>query len=111
MVTSTIGIPVELRSNEQTQLETMVPALAEYLEEAGLEEQYEEITTVQEALESWDGERESEAVARTLTLGPDEWRTLILNMDRLANDRFSTNRVEVLRNKLWRRVRDQVEEL
>jgi hypothetical protein len=117
----TINVPVIVRSHEQNQLESMVPTLRSHFEhladtsddEEVRESMAERAATI-EHIESevlrYDGEREDEAFVRYLSFPFETWQTFLQNLRRIEHSHGAC-RVQHVQRKLFKRVRDRMEEL
>jgi hypothetical protein len=109
---SDLNVPIEIRSHEQQQLESMVPDVIESLERAELDTE-----TIEQAHEKLRDPTETftapdQSFYRYLSLPVDSWQTLIQELERVqGKEGHATNRVHYLRRKLFKRVRDRMEEL
>lgn len=117
----TMNVPVIVRSHEQSQLESMVPTLRSHFEhlvettddeevKENMAERADTIERIESEVLRWDGEREDDAFVRYLSFPFETWQTFLQNLRRIEQAHGAC-RVQHVQRKLFKRVRDRVEEL
>jgi hypothetical protein len=97
-----MNVPVNMRTHEVYQLQTMVPDAAHHLRETGVETLVEDAETLNrvydEHLYGLDGRG-------TVSMPADDWRAIVRNLDRAGDDL----KVWWLRKKLVQRLAERLE--
>lgn len=108
---SDINVPIQVRSNELTQLHEWVPTLAGKLQQAELDERAEQMQRIyEEHIDITHTAADDPAIVTYVSMPAEDWRALIRESQRLTDERGVT-RVNYLRRKLGRRLRDRMDEM
>jgi hypothetical protein len=99
-----MNVPVDLRTHEVQQLQTMVPDAAHHLRETDVDTLVEDAETLNrvydEHLYGLDG-------PGMVSMPADDWRAIVRNLDRAGDDL----KVWWLRKKLVQRLADKLDEV
>jgi hypothetical protein len=107
-----LNVPVKVRTHELKQTKTMIPNVADDLEQAGLDEAAEEVNRIYEThIEGIDAHYpEGPEFAAYLSIPVEDWRLTIRYLNR-ARRTDGKLRAQWLQSKLVDRVEDRLAEM